>query len=298
MRLGVDSGYFLTKSSKGVAYNSGLKEHNAIPVAADNRVIYDNRFFSVGEKRDAMDMDKTSNEDMLIQMLPLVGHAMVSKKLNLEEKVKLELGVGTPLKEYGEKMAAYRDYFLGKDLEFVWNDYVCKAEIVRTEVYPQGYASYLSNWEEYGKYQELNVFDFGGGTVDAFRISEGMPVTDTFVSLHSGVIKLVNRIRDELEPKSIFISENQICNAVMKKEILYAEAEMISKISETESHEYVKNVLRQLRERDFDLRVPTLIIGGGAALIMDILKEHSINISGCLDVFANAKAYEALLDRD
>lgn len=295
MRQGIDSGYFYTKSSAGMKYKSGLIESVSDPIGADHRILFDSRYYSIGERRNAMELDKTADNNMLIQMLPALGYAIESRKM--ERRQELELGVGTPLKQYGQEWEKYREYFLGKDLDFLYNGKEYSIKINRVEVYPQGYAAYLAHYAEYGKYPELNVVDIGGGTVDAFRISGGMPVTSTFVSIRFGVITLVNSIRDELEPERIFISESQICNAVMEQENLHLKADHIDMVARIQRNEYIKSLIYQLQERGFDFSVPTLFIGGGTMLLMKFWKKYNINMVGCLDEMANAKAYEALLDR-
>lgn len=295
MRLGIDSGNFWTKSSTEFSYQSGCIECAAEPVAADNRIVYENRFYSVGECRDAIETDKTENDNMFLQMLPAVGQAIVSRKLKPDQE--LELGVGTPLKRYGMEAPKYKDYFTGRKFDFQWNGNPYSIEITRVEVYPQGYAAYLANYDKFSGYKELNVIDIGGGTVDAFMISGGMPITSSFVSLNRGVINLTNKCRDDLEPAGINISENQICSSVMEMENLHLKAELIDRICRLQRDQYIKDLLYRLRERGFDFSVPTLFIGGGAMLLNKFWERYQINTVGCLDATANARAYEALLDR-
>lgn len=295
MRLGIDSGNFWTKSSTEFSYQSGCIECAAEPVAADNRIVYENRFYSVGECRDAIETDKTENDNMFLQMLPAVGQAIVSRKLKPEQE--LELGVGTPLKRYGRDADKYQEYFRDRKFSFLWNGNPYSITVTRVEVYPQGYAAYLANYDKFSKYAELNVVDIGGGTVDAFRISGGMPITSTFVSLNIGVITLTNRCRDDLEPEGIYISENQICSSVKEEENLHLKAELINRVCRIQRDQYIKDLLYRLRERGFDFSVPTLFIGGGAMLLMKFWEQYRINTVGCLDAMANARAYEALLDR-
>ena len=253
------------------------------------------RFYSVGECRDAIETDKTENDNMFLQMLPSVGQAIVTRKLKAEQE--LELGVGTPLKRYGRDAAKYHEYFMGRKFGFLWNGNPYSIAVTRVEVYPQGYAAYLANYDKFAKYKELNVIDIGGGTVDAFLISGGMPITSSFVSLNMGVIILMNKCLDDLEPEGIYISENQICSSVKEEENLHLKAELIDRVCRIQRDQYIKDLLYRLRERGFDFFVPTLFIGGGAMLLIKFWEQYQIHTVGCLDATANARAYEALLDR-
>lgn len=226
MRLGIDNGNYYTKSSTGFKYMSGLKE-DSTAVAALNRITYDGRHYTVGECRNAIEIDKTSNSNMLIQSLPAIAEGIKRNMGNAvgmmptSKSIELELGVGTPLKMYGKEAPKYRKYFIDQDLEYDWNGEKFHVLIKRVEVYPQGYAAYMANYNMFADYSELNVIDIGGGTDDAFMIRNGLPVTETFRTLNDGVITLVNKCSDILEMEGIYISESQICNAIMDKDVFH-----------------------------------------------------------------------------
>lgn len=296
MRLGIDAGNFMTKSSTGFSYQSGMIECVSDPVTSENGIEYDNRFYSIGETRDAMETEKTESENMFLQMLPAIGQAIECRKLKSDQD--LELGVGTPLKRFGIESEKYKKYFSGRTFDFKWNGKPYHIAIKRVEVYPQGYAAYLANYKDFSKYPELNVIDIGGGTVDAFMISGGMPITSSFVSMNRGVIILINRCRDDLEPDGISISENQICQSVQELDNQHLMAEQISKICRIQRDNYIRDLLYRLRERGFDFSVPTVFIGGGAMLLNKFWEKYKINTVGSLDANANARAYESLLDRE
>lgn len=273
MRQGIDGGNYYTKSSTGFKYMSGLCA-DSTAMGASNRIIYNGQSFTVGERRDAIENDKTSSENMLIMSLPAIGEAikrnMLSnqKQLPTGQKVELELGVGTPLKKYGKDAENYKEYFLDRDIEFWWNGEPFHVDIKRVEVYPQGYAAYLANYEKYAELKELNVVDIGGGTIDAFMILDGMPVTDTFKTLNNGVITLVNQCKDDLDMYGIRISEAQICNSIMGEPVSHLKKDLINTICEGKRNRYIAaDVITQLKERKYDFSVPTLFIGGGAMLL-------------------------------
>lgn len=301
MKLGIDYGFFDTKSSEAdLKYNSGSICSSSDPIGAKYRIGYNNGFYSVGESRSFIG-DKTASEDMMIQMLPAIAEAInvynTEKGESRTKDIPLDLAVGTPLKSYGIEKNKFHSYFSGRVLDFTYNGIEYGIRMNSVTVCPQGYAAYLANYEEYKKYTDINVIDGGGGTYDVFQIRGGKPIVSSFRSLKIGAINLINEISDDLEERNIRITEEQICAAVKNENVFHLKQGEIKDVAQGIAESYISSVLQKILERGFDLSIPCLMIGGTNLMMKDYLADQSINILGFLDEFANAKAFKALIGK-
>ena len=65
-------------------------------------------------------------------------------------------------------------------------DYV--AEILAAQVYPQGYAAYLSAYNDFARYESISFLDIGGYTIDIFQTYRGRLQAGSTKSLATGTI--------------------------------------------------------------------------------------------------------------
>lgn len=212
--LGLDNGNKCVKTSEGYISEAGFTKSNDEPITVNNLLIYQGEFYSIGSNRMSIQMDKTVNEDAFILSLPAIADAV--DKVVIEEKASIILGLGLPIVNYGTLKKKFREYFLRQDIRFTYNKKNYHIDIVDARVYPQGYASLVTDFNSY-KNMLCNIIDIGGFTIDIFQVENGIINTTSCYSLPNGVIMLIAKVQQELLKTNIRLTEMQIQDIIMGK---------------------------------------------------------------------------------
>ena len=145
--LGLDNGNKCTKTIEGYISESGFTKSSVEPISSNNLLIYEGKFYSIGDHRLSVQMDKTANQDTFILSLPAIAHAI--DKAGMETQADVILGVGLPIVSYGTLKKKFREYFLRWGIEFNFNKKNYKINIIDCRVYPQGYSSLITVFNNY-----------------------------------------------------------------------------------------------------------------------------------------------------
>jgi plasmid segregation protein ParM len=294
--LGLDNGNAYTKSSEGFNCQSGFTRSDVEPITKQNLLIYKGIYYSIGNSRLSVQVDKTVNRDAFILSLAAIADAI--NKAGIEPKADIFLGVGLPVIHYGKMKHKFREYFIRDNIKFSFNgsDYV--VNIADCRVYPQGYAAFINIYKDYKNVSVANVIDIGGYTTDFFIVENGIINTASCYSLPNGVITLFASIQQELLKININLTEKQIQDIILDKQPVLFDAD-INKMIETKAKEYVENLLTKILEYGFEFRNPTVIVGGGGLLLKKYIESFDkIKYVENLDQFANAKGYKILLKQE
>lgn len=294
LSIGIDHGNYNTKSSHGLLYPSGYTASAVRPVADMDLLEYGNTFYSIGTRRFAVQYDKSKDETALILTLPALGYAMQKEGLHESD---FALGVGLPLAAYSTFKDSFRQYLLQRELRFAWRGEGYAARIRHVNVYPQGYAAYLSAFNQFSRYESVTFLDIGGYTIDLFKTYRGRLEAGSPTSLPTGTITLLRRIMDELARLDIHIPEQQLSRAVAGGPIEHRRHVEVALIIQQAQAEYVRDLSNTLREHQIDAQTPVALIGGGAELLEKELSSR-MYVVGTLDKYANARGYKLWLERD
>jgi len=293
--LGLDNGNKCTKTSEGYISESGFTKSNTEPISSSNLLIYEGKFYSIGGQRLSVQMDKTINQDAFILSLPAIADAV--NKAGIEGQADVILGVGLPIISYGTLKKKFREYFLRWDIEFNFNKKDYKINVAECRVYPQGYASLITVFNNYRNIL-CNIIDIGGYTVDIFRVENGIIDTKSCYSLPDGIITLIANVQQELLKMNIRLTEGQVQDIIAGKEPVIFEAD-VKEIVEAIAKEYTENILAKIQEYGFEFRNATVFTGGGSILLQKYIEESSrVKYADFLDQFANARGYKILLEQE
>ncbi len=296
LSIGVDHGNYNTKSSEGLCYPSGFTSSAVRPISDADLLEYNGQFYSIGTRRFAVQYDKSVDEAALILTLPALGYAM---QLASTKQAEFALGVGLPLAAYSTYKDKFQSYLLHPHgfLKFSWRGFECAARIAAAHVYPQGYAAYLSAYNDFARYESISFLDIGGYTIDIFQTYKGRLQAGSTKSLATGTIIPMRRITDELARLDIHLPETQISSAMGGGKIEHLRRDVIAEIIKQSRAEYVRDLCNTLREHEIDVGTPIVLIGGGAELLESELRDR-MHVVGLLDKFSNARGYKLWLERD
>ena len=293
--LGLDNGNKCTKTSEGYISESGFTKSSVEPISSNNLLVYEGKFYSIGDHRLSVQMDKTANEDAFILSLPAIAHAM--DKAGMEAQADIILGVGLPIVNYGILKKKFREYFLRFGVEFNFKKRDYKINIIDCRVYPQGYSSLITVFNSYRNLL-CNVIDIGGYTVDIFRVENGIIDTTSCFSLPEGIITLIANAQQELLKMGIRLTEMQVQDIVAGKKPVIFDDE-VDVIVQSVAKEYTEKLLSKIQEYGFEFRNATVFTGGGIILLQKYIEEsRKLKYADFLDQFANARGYKILLERE
>ncbi len=267
--LGLDNGNKCVKTSEGYISEAGFTKSNDEPITVNNLLIYQGEFYSIGSNRMSIQMDKTVNEDAFILSLPAIADAV--DKVVIEEKASIILGLGLPIVNYGTLKKKFREYFLRQDIRFTYNKKNYHIDIVDARVYPQGYASLVTDFNSY-KNMLCNIIDIGGFTIDIFQVENGIINTTSCYSLPNGVIMLIAKVQQELLKTNIRLTEMQIQDIIMGKNPVLFDID-VKQLIETMATKYVENILSKIEEYGFEFRNPSVFTGGGSMMLRDYIQK-------------------------
>ena len=293
---GVDNGNKATKSSREIAYESGVSEFNSEPTNMQNTIIFTNKYFSYGESRMSVLKDKTVNSDTFVLTIPAIIDAAHKDGIVEGEEFSVSLGVGLPLSVFGTDKNKFKDYFLNRGrTEVVYNGKKYVFTISECSVYPQGYAAILMAYSSVSTYRTINFVDIGGYTTDIGRLHFGKLENTSCASINSGVINLFNQIKDEVGKIGYNLSETDV-EGILTDGFGIPEVDILARRI---ADKYVNTMLGEIKERGFELKLDTIFIGGGSELLSSVLRNNKdVNAMSIMDRFANAKAYETLIRKE
>ena len=171
MIIGIDHGYGNVKTAS-CCFPTGISAFDYEPVFKDNLLIYQNRYYLIGEGHKAFAADKTVDEETYILTLAAMARELSFRNLT-EEKVLL--AVGLPLTWVSTQKEQFKAYLCrNRRVSFTFRGKNYSIEIVGAEVFPQGFAAVAQNLSEF---KGTNMLcDIGNGTMNILMIQDRKPV--------------------------------------------------------------------------------------------------------------------------
>lgn len=287
--IGVDVGFGNTKTAHTV-FSSGIIKHSSKPPMNNMVVETHDGFYSVGSAKNTIQESKTTDENMLILTEAAIAEEL--KRLGMTT-ADIHLGVGVPLTRMGAEKEAFHDYYTkNRRLVYKYEDVTYSINLLSVSVFPQGYAGVT---DYIAKFSRLAlVIDIGSWTVDIIPFRENRPDLSNCNSLSEGTINCMHKINEELrslyngEADEIYIKDVMMTGTCKDLPPKYLS------VIEKGLHDYVENLMGQLRALKFNLDTTQLIfIGGGATIIKNFLDVNKYPKATIIDdVHINAKGYE------
>lgn len=278
-------------------YASGFCVADVEPISSENLLIYEGKYYSIVE-RFAVQTNKTLNEDFFILSLIGIAKAISAAEIKKEE-VDVILASGLPIMYFGKLKKEFKEHFIRDNIKFSYNGVNYKINIKENFVFPQAYSSFLINYSKYKDYGNMVAVDIGGYTVDIVKVENGVLDVSSCTSLPYGSIKLYNQIRQEMLRESINITESQIQDVILNNKPLFLDDVVVSMIK-NKSAKYVNNLLTELQEYNFELKInPVLFLGGASLLLKEYIENNSkVTYSEFqIDEYGNAEGFKMLAEQ-
>ena len=288
--IGIDHGYGNMKTAN-CCFPTGILSFDAEPLFTADMLVYNDRYYLIGEGRKEFVPDKIRDEDYYL--LTLVA---IAKELKAEGIIEADVHIaaGLPLTWTSGQKSVFAAY-LSKNAEisFTYRKEDYKIRITGVSVYPQGYAA-IAPFAT--KLTGINlVADIGNGTMNVLYMINGKPQSGKMFTEKFGTYQCTLAVREQFMQKT----QREINDYIIEEVLRTGTADIPAadlKIIKAVATEYVRDIFRRLREHGYDENTMRLYItGGGGCLVKNFYKSNDKTVF-VDDICAAAKGYEYLAE--
>ena len=290
--IGVDAGYGNMKTAN-FCFRTGIDTFETEPLFTRDMLVYDGRYYLIGEGHKTYTAEKTNDEDYYV--LTLAAIAMELSRENLTE-ADVHIAAGLPLSWVTEQKAAYKDYLLrNEEVRFSFRRKDYRIRIVGADVFPQGYAAIAETAASLKGVTYL--CDIGNGTMNLLCCRNGRPDSQRMFTEKYGTQQCVNAVRDAVMNKYQVVMDEGIIEEYLRTGETDVSKEYL-RIMKNAAVSYVREIFRRLEEHDYNAGLMRLyVVGGGGCLIQNFGKYDASRVTVNEDICATAKGYEYLAER-
>ena len=165
--IGIDSGYGNIKTAN-CCFPASLCAYDRKPAFKENLLVFEGKFYLIGEGHKEFLADKTKDFDYYVLAL-----AAIARELNIRKMTcgKIRIAAGLPLTWVSGQRDEFRDYLLqNKAVDFSFRNVSYHVEIVGVDVFPQGFAAVADRLSDF---RGVNMIcDIGNGTMNIMFIND------------------------------------------------------------------------------------------------------------------------------
>ena len=289
--IGVDAGYGNMKTAN-FCFRTGLTAYDTEPLFTKNMLVYEGRYYLIGEGHKTYTAEKTLDEDYYVLTL-----AAIAMELGLEQLTEADvyLSVGLPLSWVLEQKDTYLNYLLkNKEAEFLFKGVQYRIRMIGADILPQGYAAIADKLDDL-KGMTL-LCDIGNGTMNLMYLRDGDAIPDKMYTEKFGTQQCVNAILEAVMNKYQVVMDEGIVELFLRTGEADVAKEYL-KIMKTAASRYAQEILRRLQVHDYTPSFMRLyVVGGGGCLLRNFAKLDSSRVTFDDDICATAKGYEFLTE--
>ena len=282
--IGIDHGYGNIKTAH-TCFKTGVTAYDKEPTFKSDLLIYEDRYYIIGDEHKEFAAEKMSDLDYYILTLAAIGIELHLRGLT-----------SACVTWVSEQKEAFKAYLLqNKEADFTFRGEDYHVEFVGADIFPQGFSAVADRLREF---KGVNMLcDIGNGTMNIMYINNGKPVASRCFTEKFGTQQCMIAVRENLMQKCGVAVEDTVIEEVLR----YGEADIgkpyLDTIRET-AKGYVAGIMRRLREHEYNPELMKLyVVGGGSCLIRNFaeLDPARVTING--DICATARGYELLAQR-
>ena len=289
--IGIDSGYGNIKTAN-CCFPASVAVYDTEPVFKDNLLVYDGRYYLIGEGHKEFLADKTKDIDYYV--LALAG---IARELNIRKITsgKVHIAAGLPLTWVSGQRNEFKDYLMqNREVEFTFRGTQYHVEIIGVDVFPQGFAAVADRLSEF---KGVNMLcDIGNGTMNIMFINDKKPIPGNMFTEKYGTHQCLLAVRENVMRIHHTTVDEAIINRVFRFGTEDIKEDYLKTITDT-AIEYVAGIFQRLREHEYNPELMRLyVLGGGSCLIRNfgVYDETRVTIND--DICATAKGYEHLAE--
>ena len=169
--IGIDHGYGNIKTAH-CCFKTGVAAYDKEPTFKSNLLIYEGRYYLIGEEHKEFISDKMTDSDYYILTLAAVARELNIRKLT---SARVHLAAGLPLTWVSEQKDSFKAYLLQNDsADFTFKGVDYHVDFVGADIFPQGFSAVADKLREF---KGINMLcDIGNGTMNVMYINECRPL--------------------------------------------------------------------------------------------------------------------------
>ncbi|MBR1531477.1 MAG: ParM/StbA family protein [Eubacterium sp.] len=289
--IGIDHGYGNIKTANH-CFKTGITAHDSEPLFTKDMLVYNGRYYLIGEGHKEFMPEKQNDEDYYVLTLAAIATELSDSNLTEADVI---IAAGLPLTWTSGQKAEFATYLSkNKEVEFTFRNVDFHIRISDVKIYPQGYSAVVPIKSTLKGLSM--VADIGNGTMNTLYLINGRPQSGMMYTEKFGTYQCTLAIREGFMRKTRRELNDYIIDEVLQTgtaNIPVSDLEIISAIAE----EYVTEIFRRLREHHYDEDTMDLYVcGGGGCLIKNFYQGSFNRVKFIDDICAAAKGYEYLAD--
>ena len=287
--IGIDHGYGNIKTASS-CFRTSVKAYDTEPTFTSNMLVYNDRYYIIGEGHKEFIPEKQNDDDYYILTLAAVARELYARNL---ESASVYLAVGLPLTWVSEQKDEFKAYLLREPhVDFVFKKRTFHVDFVGADILPQGFAAVTN---QMGEFRGVNMIcDIGNGTMNVMYINDHRPIVEKMFTEKYGTHQCVLNIREQLMRRFGSVPDDTIIEGVLRFGTLDI-AEKYLMVIRSVAIEYVEGIFRKLREHEYNPDLMKLyVVGGGGCLIKNFGQYDPSRVVIKDDICATAKGYEFL----
>ena len=287
--IAVDHGYGNMKTAH-TCFKTGVTAYDQEPTFKSNMLVFDGRYYIIGEGHKEFVAEKMNDPDYYILTLAAIGRELNYRNLR---EARVHLAVGLPLTWVSQQKDAFKDYLLQNDtVEFRFRGTDYHVEFVGADVFPQGFSAVADRLREF---RGVNMLcDIGNGTMNVMFINNGQPISAQCFTEKFGTQQCMLAVREQLLRQFGAAVDETVIEEVLRHGTADIGEKYLDAIS-VAATEYVDGIMRRLREHEYNPELMKLyVVGGGSCLIKNFGTYDPERVIINEDICATAKGYELL----
>ena len=289
--IGIDHGYGNIKTANR-CFRTGLAVYDSEPLFTKDMLVYNGRYYLVGEGHKEFVAGKDNDDDYYV--LTLAAIAMELRELNLTS-ADVHIAAGLPLTWTAGQKERFREYLAKNEtVDFVFDRVNYSLKVTGASIYPQGYAA-IAKFASALKGVNI-IADIGNGTMNVLYMIDGKPQSGKMFTEKFGTYQATLSIREDFMRKT----QRELHDSIIDEILITGSADIAPadlKIIKASAKNYVDDIFRRLREHGYDENTMNLYItGGGGCLVKNFYRYIPDRVKIANDICAAAKGYEYLAD--
>lgn len=287
--IGIDHGYGNIKTAH-TCFRTGVTVHDREPTFKNDLLIFNGKYYTIGEGHKEFAADKMTDGDYYILTLAAIGRELNIRKIT---SARIHLAAGLPLTWVSEQKDAFRAYLLQKEIaDFTFRDVDYHVEFAGADIFPQGFAAVAANLRDFTGTNML--CDIGNGTMNVMYINDRKPIPHRCFTEKYGVHQCVLAVRENLMRTHGVTIDEALIERILRTGKAEVGEKYMAVIRQT-AEEYIGGIFRKLREHEYNPDLVKLyVMGGGSCMVKQFGKYDPSRVSFNHDICATAKGYELL----
>jgi plasmid segregation protein ParM len=289
--IGIDHGYGNIKTAT-CCFKTGVTAYDKEPTFKENLLIWQDRYYLIGEDHKEFSADKMHDMDYYVLTLAAIARELNTRKVT---SATVHIAAGLPLTWVSEQKEEFKKYLLQNNTaDFTFRDANYHIEFASADVFPQGFAAVADKLSDF---KGINMLcDIGNGTMNVMYINDRKPIARKCFTEKLGTNQCLLAVNENIMRKHHAAVDDSIITRVLRFGTADIEEDYLKTITDTAT-EYVNGIFRKLREHEYHPKLMRLyVVGGGSCLVRNFGEFDKNRVMIDDDICATAKGYEYLAE--